>query len=448
MGTRLVPQLILIFGLLFFRNEVYSQTGRMVHVSGTGLHFNNQIIVADHSETAFMAPVSADQTAVIDSNSLFNINFLVNHPSYYKVGRNVMYLCPGDDIVANLDYEYATNANFVGKGAEANEYLKNTPFPKGGSFLQSGKNIGNSLQSALKKILQAAQARTTDLAKCENVSQSFRKLETTRIKADIANSLISIKYYFDEVPNKDSVANFKLEYKAKLDSLIQPYLKGLFEPVNLQLEVVRDIIQSPDFKKFSLTIKQRESISVWQQAESLASRLNNISNKDTTKSLKPAIENIRNAVYREKLMTLYDSKVEYGDGDPAFNFMARDENDKPASLDNLKGSVIYIDVWATWCGPCLADLPAVEKLKQKYAGKNVSIVSLSIDNNIQSWLGYISRNKFVGHQWVINRFNLKEYSVVAVPRGIIIDKNFRIVTLYAPRPSTSQLDKLIQSLLE
>ena len=50
------------------------------------------------------------------------------------------------------------------------------------------------------------------------------------------------------------------------------------------------------------------------------------------------------------------------------------------ALSDLKGKYVYIDIWATWCGPCLRQIPAMKELEEKYRGKNIEIMSVSVDS--------------------------------------------------------------------
>src|SRR5690606_24488004 len=76
-----------------------------------------------------------------------------------------------------------------------------------------------------------------------------------------------------------------------------------------------------------------------------------------------------------------------GNPSPKFNY----ENHKggTTSLDDLKGKFVYIDVWATWCGPCKAEIPFLKEVEKKYHGKNIEFVSISIDNEKNTKLGKI-----------------------------------------------------------
>ncbi len=64
----------------------------------------------------------------------FDYTFNIDKPAYYKIGRTYLYLSPGDNITMTIDTRSRVNGIFEGKGAEANCYLTNLPYPKGGSF--------------------------------------------------------------------------------------------------------------------------------------------------------------------------------------------------------------------------------------------------------------------------------------------------------------------------
>lgn len=118
-------------------------------------------------------------------------------------------------------------------------------------------------------------------------------------------------------------------------------------------------------------------------------------------------------------------------------------------LASLKGKVIYLDLWATWCGPCLQEMPYFEKLKEKYKdNNNIVFVSLSVDEETGFWQKNIADRKASGYQWVIDITDLSSYNVAGIPRTIIIDKDFKVVTLNAPVPSAKETEEMIKKLLK
>ncbi|HRB70803.1 MAG TPA: TlpA disulfide reductase family protein [Flavobacterium sp.] len=135
-----------------------------------------------------------------------------------------------------------------------------------------------------------------------------------------------------------------------------------------------------------------------------------------------------------------------GKPSPKFNY----ENYKggQTSLDNLKGKFVYIDVWATWCGPCRQEIPHLQKVEEQYHGKNIEFVSISIDakKDYDKWKKLVDEKKLGGIQlFADNDWSsqfIKEYGIESIPRFILVDPNGNIVTADAPRPSDPQLTEL------
>ena len=123
------------------------------------------------------------------------------------------------------------------------------------------------------------------------------------------------------------------------------------------------------------------------------------------------------------------------------------------SLEDLKGKVVYIDVWATWCGPCLREIPALKILETDYHDKNIAFVSLSIDEvkDYDKWRTMIIEKKLKGIQLMAdNNWKSKfvtDYGIKGIPRFIIIDIDGRIVSSDAPRPSNSEIRVIFDELL-
>jgi len=140
-----------------------------------------------------------------------------------------------------------------------------------------------------------------------------------------------------------------------------------------------------------------------------------------------------------------------GKTSPSFNY----ENFKggKTSLEDLKGKVVYIDVWATWCGPCLREIPALKILETDYHDKNIAFVSLSIDEvkDYDKWRTMIIEKKLKGIQLMAdNNWKSKfvtDYGIKGIPRFIIIDIDGRIVSSDAPRPSNSEIRVIFDELL-
>jgi len=139
----------------------------------------------------------------------------------------------------------------------------------------------------------------------------------------------------------------------------------------------------------------------------------------------------------------------YADGKPAPEFTLIDINGKEVSLSDFKGKLVMMDCWATWCAPCIKGLPKFNKLKEKYAGKNIVFLAISVDENVKVWKKKVNANKsgvFTGIQLntSINQNTFKDDLMVqAIPRYILIGKDGRLIRRESPRPGTLELSQLI-----
>lgn len=120
------------------------------------------------------------------------------------------------------------------------------------------------------------------------------------------------------------------------------------------------------------------------------------------------------------------------------------------SLDDFKGKYVYIDVWATWCAPCLQQIPYLQKLEEKYHEKNIEFVSISTDFPAQRevWKKMIAAKNMGGIQLFAGEDQsfYKAYEISGIPRFILIDPEGNIVDANAPRPSDQNLVSLLDEL--
>ena len=137
---------------------------------------------------------------------------------------------------------------------------------------------------------------------------------------------------------------------------------------------------------------------------------------------------------------------------PSFDY----ENHKggKTKLEDLKGKYVYIDVWATWCGPCLAEIPHLKKVEVKYHGKNIEFVSISVDTekDYEKWKKMVVSKELGGIQLFADKNwtsdFVKAFGINSIPRFILIDPNGNVVKADAPRPSSTSLIELLDGLVK
>ncbi|MBL0736015.1 TlpA family protein disulfide reductase [Flavobacterium sp. GN10] len=158
-----------------------------------------------------------------------------------------------------------------------------------------------------------------------------------------------------------------------------------------------------------------------------------------------------NQFSNERYESAYKASKLNGKPSPQFDY----ENYKggKTKLSDLKGKYVYIDLWATWCAPCRAEIPYLQKIEEKYNGKNIEFVSISIDKakDNEKWKKFVIDKKLGGVQLFADKDWESEfvvnYGVTGIPRFILIDPQGNILKSDASRPSDPELDKQLSALL-
>jgi thiol-disulfide isomerase/thioredoxin len=418
-----------------------------VTLSGQLKGFSNQAEVEDMSEYQYLLPPTTDRMIVPDVNGHFSIKFKADAPNYYRLGRNALYLTPGDQLEVFIDKGNPRLATFNGSGAEANRYMKNTPFPKGGSFLEAGTQVKETPGATIAAVEELAAQRSKELEATTGITTEFRRLETARIKADLINSIYSGETYgIYKLKLKDTAAKAYTEnYKKAIEPVIAKYGKNFTDPSLMKLVVYRDIAE--DVIKLGGKPADIQVIKDWYTASALVKDMQKLSDKAQLKTFAARTTAVKTASYRLAAKKMLDRLMAFGKGDLAADFVATDMSGNQVSLSSLKGKVVYVDLWATWCGPCMDEMPHFEALKAKYKDNpDVAFVSLSIDDTDVPWKKSVESRKVNGYQWLINRSKLQAYNIVGIPRTLLIDKDFKIVDMDAPMPSQADAVTAIEAL--
>ena len=128
---------------------------------------------------------------------------------------------------------------------------------------------------------------------------------------------------------------------------------------------------------------------------------------------------------------------------------------KKVTLGDFKGKVVYIDYWASWCGPCRQEFPYSKSLHDKFTEKqlkDIVFLYISIDNNEQAWRSAVEKLELKGiHTRSPGGWSsevCKFFNISGIPRYMLMDKSGKIIMENAPRPSDDgiylEILKLIQ----
>jgi len=151
--------------------------------------------------------------------------------------------------------------------------------------------------------------------------------------------------------------------------------------------------------------------------------------------------------FTSALQNTYDQQVAILPGNIAPNFTGKSVEGRIVNLHDFKGRVVYVDVWATWCGPCVEEIPYAIELHKAFEGNDqVIFLNVSVDKDVDAWRSKLEKEK----DWKGVHINLSKaqidslginYRVVGYPQYFIIDKDGRIITAKAPRPSSNDVLK-------
>lgn len=153
--------------------------------------------------------------------------------------------------------------------------------------------------------------------------------------------------------------------------------------------------------------------------------------------------------FKKELTDKFEIVKNIATGLPSPTFDYENITGGKTSLESLKGKFVYIDVWATWCGPCIAEIPALKEVEKEYHGKNIEFVSISIDEkkDFEKWKKMVADKELKGIQlFADNAWEsdfVKKYAIDGIPRFILIDTEGKIVSADAPRPSDAKLKELL-----
>lgn len=160
---------------------------------------------------------------------------------------------------------------------------------------------------------------------------------------------------------------------------------------------------------------------------------------------------ISNPEYINKIDELYTKlwKIEKGAIAPTFELY--DIDSTLVKLEDFKGKIIYIDIWATWCSPCIKELPDLDKLQTEFKDKNIVFISICQNDDKERWKASVLTKELQGIHLFVHESEkkfLSDYLVTGIPRFILIDENGFIIDSEALRPSNPDLKEQLNELLK
>lgn len=449
--------IFLFFSLSVYASDSTSQEKAVLKFSAAG--YKNQYF-------QFNYPFFGTKVE-LDVSGEGSVTLLVNKMLFTELKLNdtvtiPLFIKPGDEISLQIN---RSDFMYTGRGADPNNYLlKAFSFLKGlreaistadspekfiavcNSFelkfdtfhkkFSDSVSFSNHISYLLKNEICAI-----ELNEKQNYLSMFSTKEIDSL--NLQNKLgISSKLYHDTLLMQSG----SMDYKGFLFANLDFEMKKIITPERIEkgLYPILSTIFIEEPQRYSTSIREFllfTNLTVMIQSLGLTPEIDSIA-QELRKDY-PASE------YLPRLMDRY-KEFEYllpGKDAPDFSGTALDN--KNYSLNDFKGKIILIDVWATWCKPCIESFPAVQSLQKAFKDKPVVFLFIASDRDEEKWKSFLTHHKDLKgiHFRMSESSFYNAYKITGLPRYILIDKNGKIVNGFAAY-TNEKLKNTISSLLK
>lgn len=411
-----------------------------------------------------------ENTALIDSAGNFRLEIALYHPQniqgFFKKGFIQLFIRPSDSIHIDIDetlflkerlpdYRISGTSPDAEISQEIQSYLK---YCRGNEFTPDAKGI------SVKEFLQILK---TQISYRDSILQRFSK-ENKPSKEFIEWAEKDIIY---------SVSNYLLDYK-----IANPDYKGkLFDKSIFPIDDDAAIVTS----SYPLHLRHYAlNIGIWQDGVTLYHLKANNYVKAYRRCLGTIVDSIGNGLSRDimcyKLLSdmlsesykdyeivsqnkdhyitnetlkkaLLEKEHDYENQNKMDISFLDSETDEAKKItgdfwtklkEEHQGKVLYVDIWATWCGPCRGEIPHAIELHEYFDSNDIAFINLCLASNENDWQNMIKSNNIKGHNYFFNEFQTQilrdKLKFEGYPTYLIIDKQGNIVNKNAPRPSSGE----------
>ena len=424
--------------------------------TGTIKNANSESLAIINSSNEVIREIKVSDTGSF-SDTIFNAN------GYYSFndGKEVssMYLKNGYNVNLNMDAkQFDESIVYTGNGSDVNNFLAQKSLIKEKTGIEPELyslkeadylNKMNAQKETLEKSLEGLDAdfikkeklilkydHITHLMRYENAHRFFSKNSDFKVSDSFPDVLKGFDFNNEE--HYKSSASYKGIVSYNFNTVATENSKK--EKISFETAALKLVKENKSeiIKNDMLRVLSYQLMALNANSEEL---YNGIVELTTDEGLKDQVTKQFNII----------KKLAKGKTSPVFENYENNAGGT-TSLADLKGKYVYIDLWATWCGPCKAEIPSLKKIEKQYHGKNIQFVSLSIDVKQAhgAWKQMIIDKELGGIQLIADndwksKF-VRDYGIQGIPHFILIDPAGNIVNSNAPRPSDKKLTELFNEL--
>ena len=378
-----------------------------IHISGQIINPVLDNIKFESTDSTFTVELTKDGNFTFSFTADSSLYLSLSHGEYTS-----MFVKPGDNIELSLNTdEFDESVNYKGSEASnflAKKYLINEQFNfySKDFYLGSTEDYNLRLKEYKSSILQASNSIS---------DTSFINEQSNEIDREI-------KYFLDR--KEEFMTSNEADVRAFL------YEKNNLITENYNWYAVEDTM---DIEGFNKIISEYEN-SIKLLIEKLIK-----SDESISKQLEKLKDDVDSK--RERKLSLINQPQ---NGESYIDFTYENTSGEAVSLSSFKGSLVYVDVWATWCGPCKAEIPYLKTLEQDYHEQNIVFLSVSVDTDKDQWLKMVEEEALSGVQlWADGWSQItKDYAIFGIPRFMLFSEDGKVISNDAPRPSNEETREL------
>jgi thiol-disulfide isomerase/thioredoxin len=429
-------------------------------ISGKISNSEETFVKISHTELDFDKKITIDS----DGNFRDTLHFLEDANYFFSVGKSSsqLYLKDGYDLHLNFDATNVRNSiRFEGKGSDINNVS-----------IELAKLKANLIVDSKDYFL--VPLKDFNIANIKNKEKYLTLLNESLLSAKdkkllskvIENDYLSIHgnydkfnfYHLKEHPvlpedYYDKIQNINLDDEEQFFN-DRNYRNLVIE--NYRISLNKAMQADTTLSKIAFVKNSTKDIKSIYIRESIISMLfNNVNNKNVNyySDYEEIMAMLVSNRMKEKLNGRLQTAQSTPSGAKSVGFEYESYDGKKVSLADFKGKIVYIDIWATWCGPCIKQMPALKELIKEYEGKNIAFLVISVDDkkDFAKWKKMVPFYNVGGTHLIsdnaLNSEFMKAYSVGLIPRSILLDTNGNIINNIAPKPSDVNLKTILNQLL-
>lgn len=372
-----------------------------------------------------MNPPTFSGSREIENSYLFQLNQILK---YRNTSYNYFYNCNETIFFAKIDSLKHLGKNIISKYTE-----EQNQDPEVEKLMEDflNYNLAYYVESYHHKL------KFSFAEEIKKKSERFLSYQKNLISDDslilnnIAYSSFLEKKFFNEITNQISLEGEKIEKKRWPDYSVNEQ----FEFTELAFEEKR----TKDFLRFKTLYNKIHTLGVISQ--------NDIRQFENTHPNPKYLQVIKNEFSQLPITLQNDTTL------PNYTFI--DRNEQEVNLYDFQGKILYVDLWATWCGPCASERPYFEALMKDFASNqdDITFLGISIDreSDKEKWKEFINRRKYEGVQLMVeNAFEsqiCQDLKVQTIPRFFIVGRDSKLIQSKALRPSQKELKKILEDLI-